>query len=325
MSSICDVRGYQTEGKLGRGGYGQIFAVRENGTHELYALKTEMIDSKNRSIANEIDILQALPRETCFPFVKTQGETQAVRYFVMPLFGPSISRMLKEMENQKFTLGTALKVGYEMIQIIERCHRAGVVHCDIKPGNFLMNQISIGGFVLVDFGLSSFWKDPETGRHIENRKGDGFRGTMKYASVNVHKNIEPTRRDDVISWFYSVIELAKGKLPWKDVQDNGLAMSCKQTITPEKLCAGLPNKMKDIWNSIKDLEFEAAPNYSAIKSILLDVMRENECEHAAYDWEYQPLFIQRVALFPELFSKELAAEEKRRLRDKKKSKKCSVQ
>jgi serine/threonine protein kinase len=243
----------------------------------------------------------------------------------MPLFGPSVGAIRRSCEGQHFSLPTICRIAFETIEIIEKLHSAGIVHCDIKPDNFLLNQASVGGFVLIDFGLSSRWRSEETHRHIESRTSDGFRGTLRYGSTFVHKLCEPSRRDDVISWFYSIVEIAKGKLPWKDVQDNHLCMSCKQTITAEKLCGGLPERMQTIWNSIKALEFEEEPNYGLIKRQLEGIAIDNawgdECQ---YDWEARPEMICQLTPFPELFDKNLMEAQARTVGTKRKKKKCSV-
>ena len=119
--------------------------------------------------------------------------------------------------------------------------------------------------------------------------------------------IEPTRRDDIISWFYSIIEMAKGKLPWKDVQDHSLSMSCKQAISTDKLCSGLPRQMKTIWSSIKDMEFEQCPDYDGIKLELDRALIENKFENmSSYDWEEKPDILKKLTPHPELFDKNLA-------------------
>jgi len=51
--------------------------------------------------------------------------------------------------------------------------------------------------------------------HIPFRRGRSFIGTAKYASLNSHKNIELSRRDDLESLAYVLIELVNGHLPWK--------------------------------------------------------------------------------------------------------------
>ncbi|CAF4947274.1 unnamed protein product, partial [Rotaria socialis] len=47
----------------------------------------------------------------------------------------------------------------------------------------------------------------------------GFRGTVRYASVNAHKNKEMGRHDDLWSLFYMLIEFVTGQLPWRRIKD----------------------------------------------------------------------------------------------------------
>jgi serine/threonine protein kinase len=217
------------------------------------------------------------------------------------------------------------RIAREAIGIIEALHATGIVHCDIKPDNFLLNQVSVGGFVLVDFGLSMFWRSERTHLHVENTTTAGFRGTLRYGSANIHKLCRPTRRDDVASWFYSIVEIAKGKLPWKDVQDSHLCMSCKQATTTEKLCAGLPAQMQTIWNAIKRLEFEEQPNYAFIKAELDTIIADNGWPaDSEYDWEIRPQMIYQLTPFPELFERNMMEAQARSASARSKKKRCLV-
>lgn len=323
MDDISRVDGFQIVQKLGSGGYGEIFSVENCHTHKLFALKTENIDTKNRAMSNEINILQILPEYNCFPRVLASGKTVSVNYFVMPLYGPSLSSMRHNVEGEHFSLPTVFRIAKETINIIRTLHSCGIVHCDIKPSNFLLNQVSIGGFVLIDFGLSAPYTNRD-GSLIQIHNSEGFRGTLKYASVNVHKMIEPTRRDDVISWFYTIIELAKGKLPWKDVQDHNLSMSCKQSISPDKLCSGLPRQVKTIYSMVNQLDYEQEPDYEGIMLELQRIFIENSWdEETPYDWETKPEIIRKLTPHPQLFDKNLAKQISKMPKNKKK--KCTIQ
>ena len=324
---MASVNEYKIVQKLGQGGYGEIFSVRSPNEPGFFALKTENIESPNKAILNELQILKHLPMDHCFPHVIAEGKTSAIFYFVMDLFGPSLSELRHKIDGCHFSMITTIRVARETIRIIERLHGSGVVHCDIKPSNFLLNKVSIGGFVLIDYGLSSFWKDPKTEEHIPQKKTNGFRGTLKYASTNVHKMIEPSRRDDIISWFYSIVELAKGELPWKNVKDHNLSMSCKQTITPEKLCSGLPKQFIAIWNSIKNLKFTDTPNYDFLKEQLDEALAENtDDDDDCYEWEIDKLIIHQISPHPELFDSKLAklTSEPETQNNDKKHKKCLI-
>jgi serine/threonine protein kinase len=325
MCQQTQIHDFRVVQKLGSGGYGEIFAVRSPDSPSLLALKTEHLDSLSPTLSTEIRFVKLLPREAHFPHVIAEGQTQALKYFVMPLYGPSVGAIRRSSAGQHFSLPTICRIAQETITIIEALHSTGVVHCDVKPDNFLLNQVSVGGFVLVDFGLSSFWRNEQTHLHIENTTTEGFCGTLRYGSVHIHKLCRPTRRDDVVSWFYSLVEIAKGKLPWKDVQDSHLCMSCKQATTTEKLCAGLPARMQTIWNAIKGLEFEEQPNYALIKAELDAIASENGYEAAdEYDWEIRPEMIYQLTPFPELFEKNMMETQARSASSRRKKKRCAV-
>lgn len=47
----------------------------------------------------------------------------------------------------------------------------------------------------------------------------GFRGTVRYASVNAHHNREMGRHDDLWSLLYMLVEFVNGQLPWRKIKD----------------------------------------------------------------------------------------------------------
>ena len=67
---------------------------------------------------------------------------------------------------------------------------------------------------LIDFGLGNYFRDPKTGKHIEERKKSHFLGTVGFSSINSHLLKEQSRRDDLEGLAYVLIYLQKGKLPW---------------------------------------------------------------------------------------------------------------
>lgn len=45
-----------------------------------------------------------------------------------------------------------------------------------------------------------------------------FRGTTRYASIAALKHAEQSRKDDVESWLYVVVEWTAGSLPWRKLR-----------------------------------------------------------------------------------------------------------
>jgi serine/threonine protein kinase len=305
--SEFEIGGYSLLRRLGSGGYGEIYAAQRANDPTIYAIKTETVETQQKAMDLEISVLKMLPNASCFTRVISHGSTAAIKFFVMPLYGPSLASLLNLVPAKHFSLQTAFYAAKQMLQILKLLHSYGFAHCDVKPSNFLIQQKSIGGLVLIDFGLSSKFLT-EDGKHIDSKTSDGFRGTLRYASVNVHKFLEPTRRDDVISWFYSFIEMAKGSLPWSEVHDKNLSMSCKQTITPERLCQGLPEKLVEVWRMVKDLKFEEEPSYDEIIHILDEISKEQQWSSVTpLDWEQNAELLKQSTPFPELFNNEISS------------------
>ena len=90
-------------------------------------------------------------------------------------------------------------------------HKAGIVHCDIKPGNVMIDSNLKP--VLIDYGLSHQYRD-KSDEHIKDTKADGFKGTWAFCSLRTaHKQVQ-TRRDDLESLLYLVAYMLKVALPW---------------------------------------------------------------------------------------------------------------
>ncbi|KAJ3279167.1 hypothetical protein HK104_001692, partial [Borealophlyctis nickersoniae] len=126
---------------------------------------------------------------------------------------------------------------------------------------------------VIDFGLASYYL--EEGRHMKNVRGGGGRhksktGTARYASLNVHKGSEHTRRDDLESLAYILVELAKGALPWANMR----AFSSQQgwhkigevkrdTYTAD-LTEDLPKEFQTFIDYARNLTFTQEPDYGYV-------------------------------------------------------------
>ena len=299
---------------LGKGGYGEIYLVTSEHIPGKLALKTENIETTKSALRKELEILKQLPKENCFPNVLEDGQTSALYYYVMPFYGPSLQTLQRAMPERKFSLNTTIRIAHETLDIIKTLHSSGFVHCDIKPSNFLLNQHNIGGFVLIDYGLSAMFSKVQQ-NHSKRKRCSNARGTVLYASTHVLQMEEPTKRDDVISWFYSLIEMRTGHLPWEECENDSLILPMKQTITPEKLCAQFPSPFISIYQTLLSLKFEDDPPYDLLHQKLTE--SQEISNNVPFDWEENPSLLVPLTPFPELFDPRL---EKPQVQEKPKKK-----
>jgi serine/threonine protein kinase len=109
-------------------------------------------------------------------------------------------------------------LGEQMLRRIQTLHEHDYIHRDIKPGNFLLSRDKTSKTVyLIDFGMAIRYRETSSKLHRKATTFRDFHGTYKYASKNVLLEISPSRRDDLESWFYCLIEFAAGDLPWSQV------------------------------------------------------------------------------------------------------------
>jgi serine/threonine protein kinase len=272
MARACfapgDVVGnYKIHQLIGQGGFGDIYCVINIATQRLCAMKIEMTDAGNRGIRREISLLSTLQGSPVFPRIETTGRTDVCLYYVMELLGPSLSTIRRNYRG-KLPLVFAIRCGVQMLKCIEQLHRRGFIHRDIKPGNFLIRADRVYPICLIDFGLATSYVDCESGVHLDLHPKRGFVGTARYASNNALRGRSLSRRDDIFSWFYSVIELIKGKLPWPSEIGREELLKLRKRKSVRVICSGLPKQMKRIYRMILKLDFEEMPDFPAISALM---------------------------------------------------------
>ena len=106
---------------------------------------------------------------------------------------------------------------------------------------------------------------------------------MTFSSHNSIRGYESSRRDDLESFGYTLLYLAKGGwMPWtKYTKNNNISYDNKEKIikdiklkfSEEKLCKGLPNEFIDYMKYVKKLEFEQEPDYKYLLMIILKLLK----------------------------------------------------
>ena len=97
-----------------------------------------------------------------------------------------------------FSLSTTLRLGYQILKGIEAIHEVGFLHRDVKPSNFAVGRTpsTMRHIFMLDFGLARQYTNAQ-GEVRPPRGAAGFRGTVRYASMNAHKNKEMGKFDDM--------------------------------------------------------------------------------------------------------------------------------
>lgn len=272
---------------IGQGGYGDIYECQDQNTNELYAMKVEMKSVTKKALEREKEIMMMLD-SPYFPKFITYEETDEMRYIIMELLGASLTAIRRVVEERKFSPSTVLRLGIEMLRAIEAFHQRGILHRDIKASNFLIRASRKYPLTLTDYGLSRIYVDPVTKELIPPRQRPGFVGTSKYASLNAHQGLELGRRDDLMSWLYSLLELWEGQLPWPSTHDKQKMYYTKSgtDIIKEIQKIGMPEELAIIYKLIRRMDRDDEPDYKLLISFMCKAMEKCGASwNDTYEWE----------------------------------------
>ncbi|KZV95121.1 kinase-like protein [Exidia glandulosa HHB12029] len=252
---------------VGSGGFSRVYAARviataptttkvtKTTTGALIAVKKMHITkhAKNSVLRHEACAYLLLAGHPCVPEVYAWGRSQYYDYLALELLGEDVLLVQDGLTQYNFVV-----IATAMLDALEHVHSRGLIHCDVKPNNFLFSSASGPGhqLKLIDFGLAVPFRDLHTGAHLPEGSTSHMRGTARYASIQSHMFRRLGRRDDIESLAYTLIELAGARLPWAKCHND-------RDILRRKTVQGCPvQPLAKFLAYACDLPFAAEPNYA---------------------------------------------------------------
>lgn len=123
--------------------------------------------------------------------------------------GESLHSRLYRAEGKQFPFAEVVSLLMDLCQGLSAAHREGVVHCDLKPENIMIDEE--GRAKITDFGLSS----DRTSHRRTHRAGTAI-GTPYYMSPEQFRAEPLDHRADIYALGIVAFELATHRKPFKE-------------------------------------------------------------------------------------------------------------
>jgi serine/threonine protein kinase len=284
---------YAVNKRLGAGCFGEVYKGTRVADDVECAIKVEQKSGKSApQLEHEAEVLNLLRGDA-----SPQGIAECYYYgvegpyncLVMEILGKSLEDNLQAMKGKLKTQTTVL-IAEQVIQRIEFLHAKGLVHRDIKPENFMFGVgEKIHHVYIIDFGLSKLYWDKTREAHCQMKQKLSLTGTARYASINAHKGVEQSRRDDLEAIGHMFLYFLRGSLPWSGLdaktQEEKYRKICekKETTPLPDLCKGFPKRFEDYLSYARNLAFTERPDYKQLYT-WLNECREPGVEDSGYEW-----------------------------------------
>jgi Tol biopolymer transport system component/tRNA A-37 threonylcarbamoyl transferase component Bud32 len=244
---------YEILSAIGAGGMGEVYKARETRLDRIVAIKVLPTHLADRSELRERFEREARTIASLnHPHICTLhdiGQENGVDYLVMEyLEGETLAKRLLK---GSLPMEQVLQYAIEIADALDKAHRKGVTHRDLKPGNIMLTKT---GTKLLDFGLAKLRReiaptnvalsDLPTAKDPLTAEG-AIVGTLQYMAPEQLEGKEVDARTDIFAFGAVVYEMATRKRAFEGksqasvigaiLKDEPPAISSFQPMTPPAL------------------------------------------------------------------------------------------
>lgn len=270
---------YEILAPIGSGGMGTVYKAIDRSRDLTVAIKIldrrYDLDKKRRKrdyLGREVQIAAALNHPFIIKMSKdilTEEDRSGNlrRCLIMEYIdGPNLK---KYIEDRELTMKQMIDICVKLSQGLDFLHQNGIVHRDVKPGNFLFSRDGTQ-VKIVDFGLSK----STTSWRMRWIKESG--GTRLYMSPEQLEKRALDARSDIFSFGITMYELFTGRHPCdgtstKEIQKQ-LRSSSYKFEPPSKYASEVPRYIDKV--ILKALQRKLNKRYQSMTEMLLDLSRQ---------------------------------------------------
>lgn len=257
---------YLLEEICGLGGMAEVFRGLDLALDREVAIKILHSAIANDADRNKLFLHEARTAATLNHYsilpIYTCGEFEGNAYFVMQYMGGgSLEDELEKGDDDRLKVSEATKWMKDICEGLDNARRHGIIHHDIKPGNFMLDEdrnVKIG-----DFGISQALHDSRSDEVNELTK---HWGSPDYVSPEKVTTSKETYLGDIYSLGATFYHLLTGEPPFdnSDTAELLKAKTVKDPIEIRKLRDDIPESFAALISKMMDRTPEARPSYRDI-------------------------------------------------------------
>ena len=243
---------YEILGELGRGAMGVVFRARDELLGEEVALK--VLNHLGGGTTERPELLERFRREVrlarriSHPNVARThdlGESNGTFYLTMELVeGESLGERLGRLgAGAHLPVLEVIEIGRAMADGLAAAHQSGVVHCDLKPDNVMLDRAT-NRVVVTDFGIARALseRDAAQGR---------IAGTPGYMAPEQLEGRASDARSDLYALGVVLYECLTGTLPFSGPTPMAIGLArLTEPARPLPPRADLPQALIDLVSSL---------------------------------------------------------------------------
>ncbi|MEO1211755.1 MAG: serine/threonine-protein kinase [Cyanobacteria bacterium J06638_20] len=281
---------YRLLGLVGQGQFGWVYCAVHRRTGQFVALKDLHHERfPTHKFLRELRFLLSLEHRnivTC----RALEHTQKGRYLVMDYCEGGTLRGLMQ-EDVRLSMHQCIKLVADILVALEHAHSRGIVHCDIKPENILLNVTSHGWTARVsDFGIARLIQEMSAEPH----SGSGNTGSPAYMAPERFYGQYSTT-SDLYSVGIILYELLAGDRPFTGTPANLMAAHLNDLLV-------FPDSIPTTWHVFLNTALEklSARRFATAGDMLHALKQAAEAEGILGYLESQPVSIPLLSPTAEL-------------------------
>ena len=267
---------YQIQSTLGSGGMAVVYLARDTLLARPVAIKALREDfSSDESFRERFRQEARAAANLSHPNIVTVHDfgLDAGRLFIVMEYLPGTNLKAMIQKRGKFTVQETLALITQAAEGVGYAHRAGLVHCDVKPQNFLVSPDQ--HLKVTDFGIARALSTIHP-----DEKNDVVWGSPQYFSPEQASGLAPSPASDVYSLGVIMYEMITGRLPFISKDPNELIRLHQEVapIPPSRFSPDIPPAVEKI--ILKLLSKEPASRYRTAEQ-LARILKSIRLEAAA--------------------------------------------